>query len=216
MVYIYDILLNFNKNLYEYYEWEKKDNIVHIKKIPIFKVTSNVLNDILTKNIKIDNSFFNIILNKCEIFDKKRIKCIKYACLFTDSYKIIGVKFQENEILLSDLLLDEADDSCSISNRCKLFKLEYNILGDKNIEYFKTRNEIKIKNKLIEEINNIYNNKEYGKLKYLYFEYFNKYIENIDDCYNELLNSLEDINCKHLNLFNLIELYHKMTSNLTN
>lgn len=32
MVYIYDILLNFNKNLIEYFEWEEKDNIKYIKK----------------------------------------------------------------------------------------------------------------------------------------------------------------------------------------
>ena len=33
MNYIYDIYLNLNKNLYDFYEWNKSDNIIHIKKI---------------------------------------------------------------------------------------------------------------------------------------------------------------------------------------
>ena len=31
MVYIYDILLNFNKNLIEYFEWDDKDSIKYVK-----------------------------------------------------------------------------------------------------------------------------------------------------------------------------------------
>ena len=40
MNYIYDLLLNFNENIYEFYDWNKTDNIKHIKKIPIFKIDS--------------------------------------------------------------------------------------------------------------------------------------------------------------------------------
>ena len=38
MTYIYDILLNFNEEYYEFYDWNKEDTIVHIKKIPIYKI----------------------------------------------------------------------------------------------------------------------------------------------------------------------------------
>ena len=40
MKYIYDIELNFNNKYYEFYEWEKKDNITHINKIPYYKITN--------------------------------------------------------------------------------------------------------------------------------------------------------------------------------
>ena len=33
MNYIYDIVLNFNSNNYEFYEWNKNDNIINIRTI---------------------------------------------------------------------------------------------------------------------------------------------------------------------------------------
>ena len=33
MKYIYDIILNFNERLYEFYEWKDNDDIEYIKKI---------------------------------------------------------------------------------------------------------------------------------------------------------------------------------------
>ena len=49
MVYIYDILLNFNKNLIEYFEWDDKDSIKYVKKIALFKVSSKVIDDFIRK-----------------------------------------------------------------------------------------------------------------------------------------------------------------------
>ena len=37
MEYVYDIVLNFMDKYYDYYEWKKKDRIINIKKIPLFK-----------------------------------------------------------------------------------------------------------------------------------------------------------------------------------
>lgn len=216
MTYIYDILLNFNKEFYEFYEWEKSDKIYHIKKIPIFKVNTSFIEDLLTKNIEIDKNFFNLITNKTEIFENKRIKTIKYSCLFTDSYKIVGVLYNNSNLLISDLLLDEAYDAINISNRCNLLNIEYNIVSNKNINYFETRECINIRNNLYNEITNIYNDNDKNKLEYLYFEYFNKNIDNIDNGYKELIKSLDNINNKHLKLNELIKLCNKRTSNLTN
>ena len=42
MNYIYDVVLNFNKEFYEYFEWKKKDNIINIKKIPVFNVSNEI------------------------------------------------------------------------------------------------------------------------------------------------------------------------------
>ena len=35
MNYIYDILINFNENLYDFYDWNLNDQIDHIRKIPV-------------------------------------------------------------------------------------------------------------------------------------------------------------------------------------
>ena len=216
MIYIYDILLNFNLDFYEFFEWEKNDMIYHIKKIPIFKVNSKLIEDLINKKIEIDKSFLNLIMNKTEIFDSKRIKNIKYSCLVTDGYKIIGIMIKDKEVYLSDLLLDEAIDAISISNRCNLIDLEYNIIEIKNINYFETRLEKELRNNLYREINNIYKSGDINKLKYLYFEYFNKNSIDIDLIYNDLIKSLDKINKRHLKLYELIKLCNKKTSNLTN
>ena len=42
MNYLYDILLNFNLRLYETYEWERNDQITHIRKIPFFKINVEI------------------------------------------------------------------------------------------------------------------------------------------------------------------------------
>jgi len=215
MTYIYDILLNFNEDFYEFYEWEKNDKIYHIKKIPIFKVNTTFMEDLLTKKIEIDKNFLNIIINKTEVFDSKRIKNIKYSCLLTDTYKVIGALFKDGKIYLSDLLLDEASDAISIANRCNLIDIEYNIIENKKINYFETRNEINLRNNLYNEITSIYNANDINKLEYIYFEYFNKNNIDINSIYQELINSLDNINSKHLKLYELIKLCKK-TSNLTN
>ena len=43
MNYTYDILANFNETYYEFFEWNNKDELTHIKKLPIIKVDKNVL-----------------------------------------------------------------------------------------------------------------------------------------------------------------------------
>ena len=39
MNYIYDVISNFQLNYYDFFDWNKNDKLIHIKMIPIFKVT---------------------------------------------------------------------------------------------------------------------------------------------------------------------------------
>ena len=47
MNYYYDIVVNFQDTNYMFYDWNEKDNIEFIKKIPIFQVTTNTLKDFI-------------------------------------------------------------------------------------------------------------------------------------------------------------------------
>ena len=53
----------------------------------------------------------------------------------------------------------------------------------------------------------MYKNKNYSKLKYIYLEWFNKLIDNIDEMYNNMLKSLENsLTEKEYNIYELIKL----------
>lgn len=219
MTFIYDIILNFNSEFYEFYEWEKNDYITHIRKIPIYKVDTKIIDDVLNKKIIVDSKFLCEILNKTEIFENKKIKTLKYACLLTDSYRVIAILLNDdyNIIKVSDLLLDEAYDTINISKRLKIETIAYNIIGDRKNNVFLTRNEVKIKKYIFTELKNAYKNKDIDKLKYLYFEYFNNYLSDINKIYVELVNSLnKEITPLHLKLYELLKLAHQgQLSNLT-
>ena len=57
MIYIYDILLNFNPIFYNFYDWYKKDKIEHIKKIPLFKVDDQTIKDFMNYELIIEDNF---------------------------------------------------------------------------------------------------------------------------------------------------------------
>ena len=43
MNYIYDVYLNLNDTLYDFFDWNKNDKLMHIKKIPIIMVSNDVI-----------------------------------------------------------------------------------------------------------------------------------------------------------------------------
>ena len=56
MVYIYDIILNLtdDNRILEFFEWDQFDNIEHIKKIPLFRVNTSFIDDLINYEIKIE------------------------------------------------------------------------------------------------------------------------------------------------------------------
>ena len=74
MNYIYDILLNFNDNYFDFYDWNKSDNITEVKKIPIFKITSEDMYKIKNNYVIFDNEFKSKIKNQTDYFIGRSIK----------------------------------------------------------------------------------------------------------------------------------------------
>ena len=211
MTYIYDIVLNFNNDFYEFYEWEKNDNLTLIKKIPLIKVESDFLDQVFNLKLRIDDPLILEINNKCEINHKKK-KVLKYACLLTDSYRIIGILLNnKGEIIkLSDLLLDEAYEALNISKRLQIRNIAYNILETRNNNCFLTRNEIKIKEYMELELKRINKENDLEKLKYLYFEFFDKTPTDDLNIYKELLKTINtNLTTNHLKLYKLLKLIHQ-------
>lgn len=61
MTFVYDIYVNFQTVCYDFYEWNKKDKITHIKKIPIFEIKEDVFKNILVNENKIDDESLEVI-----------------------------------------------------------------------------------------------------------------------------------------------------------
>ncbi len=207
MKYIYDIVLNFNKRIYEFYEWMDSDNIEYIKKIPIFKVNKKVFNDIKNNNIKISSEFLNNIYNKCEIYDNYGIKKIEYAVLFSIDDDIIAIKFNKNNesILISDLYIDEKIDILNYVKRLNITNIDYKIIS-RYKTYLITRKEIDMIEFIKNEINLIYKNNNIDKIRYIYYECFNKLENDLLIINNDLEKYIKNNPEK---IYNLLKLKYK-------
>lgn len=206
---IYDLLLNFQNNYYEFFEWDNDDEIIHIKKINIMKISSDDYDTLLNKKVIIDTDLLLSIFNKCEYYNNKKIFTIPYALLFTDSYRVMGVVINMDGKIIkySSLELLDEEDILNISERLAICKIKYNVIGDRVMEYNKTREEIEIIEYIKNDLKESLLNKNYDKLKYLYYEYFGRECNDFNKIKKDFNKELTcDINKKHYNLYNLIKL----------
>lgn len=215
MTYVYDIVLNYNSELYDFYEWKKDDVIYHIKRINLIKVDSKIYNEIYDNYCLFNDELLLSIFNKCEYYSNRKIDNIPYACLITDSYRVIGILLDSNGKIVkySSLLLDEEEDVLDLCYKLGEIKLDYKIIKKRDKNEFYTRLEKNIIKFIKKDLNNDYHKKNINKLKYLYYEYFNKQSDNLEIIYQELMHEIENnFNEKHINLYNLIKLSYSSKS----
>ena len=181
MKYIYDIILNFNDKYYDFFEWDDKDNIEYIKKIPVFKVSNEVIRDLKIDKIQVDLEFLKNIYNKTDIYTNIGINKVEYICLFCSNDSVIGVEFNSKGISMykSDLLIDESLDIIDYCSNIKEIKLNYKIIDYEKIKFI-TRKEENMINFIKRELKYINESKDIDKLKYLYYECFNKESKNLN------------------------------------
>lgn len=191
MNYIYDILLNFNKKLYDFYDWEIHDKIEHIRKIPLIKVNSKTLFTIRNNKVKLDMENLNKIKGKTELFTNKDISTIEYAVLLSDGSSNLALKLNNEGITTqkSNLLIDEEAEIIEIAGRLKEQNIKYKVIEPETPNHFKTRNEQKKEQYIIEELKR--NEKNLEKLQYLYFEFFGKQEEQKDKIIKELMQAIQ-------------------------
>jgi hypothetical protein len=181
MKYIYDIILNFNDKYYDFFEWDDKDNIEYIKKIPVFKVSNEVIRDLKIDKIQVDLEFLKNIYNKTDIYTNIGINKVEYICLFCSNDSVIGVEFNSKGISMykSDLLIEESLDIIDYCSNIKEIKLNYKIIDYEKIKFI-TRKEENMINFIKRELKYINESKDIDKLKYLYYECFNKESKNLN------------------------------------
>lgn len=205
MNYIYDIVLNFNRYYYNFFEWNKKDTIINIKKIPLFKVSDRIFNILKYHNANIDNSFINMIKDNTLAYSKSKLD---YAFLVSSGKEAIGVLLNEtgNVIKRSSLLLDEEEEVLDESHDLEITDIKINKYSKNKIlninRYQKEKKEYLLK--YINKENNLIN------LKYIYYDYYEKEEDSIDIIKNNLINEINNNwNNKLDKLYNTIKMFKK-------
>ena len=211
MNYIYDILINLNnKKNYEFYEWKDNDSILHVRKIPIIKINNATFLNIKKYNFIVDNNILNRIKNKTEIYQDLNIYYLKYLCCFVCTQDIIVVEFNKDgySINKSNLLLEEASDALYESNELEIETINYKLLNKSYKENINnTRYEEEIKRKINKEIYYTIKINDYDKLKYLYYEWYNKKDNNINNIISGLKNIIRnEFSNRHEKFYNVIKL----------
>lgn len=182
MYLINDVLLNFNKELYEFYEWEYQDSCLHLKQIPCIKVNNKIMNEIYNDNIKFSNDLLDKIKDKTILFKNDQV--LKFYVILYNEDIAIALELDENACIKkrSRMLYDEEKEL--ILNNKKEDRIKYYIIDNKKKKMnFYTRKEKKlicILNKYIENL------KDDEKIRYIYLECTNKQENNTHLCKTKL------------------------------
>lgn len=188
MDYIYDIILNFQNNYYDFYEWKSKDKLINVKKILVYKVSNE--------------DYLNLKYNEVIINMENLPKQTKMF-LVTNENEVMAILLDKlgRVIKKSSLLFEEADEVLE----------EKDIINKIEIKYFKNNEKEHISYSRIEEekfnflekfFSNIDIEKDEYLLKYIYFDIYCKEETNITKIYQELKNL---INTNINKIYNSIE-----------
>lgn len=182
MNYTYDIYLNFNKIPYDFFDWNKNDKLLHIKKIPTIKVNTELFKKIMSSEFIIDKDLLLFINNKTELFsNKNNINGI----LFTNNEDIITVLFDNNgkSIKKSFLYIDEELDVLEEMKQLKEKEIKVTFIKSET-NRIETRKQTIMKRFIKSELSK----NDIDRLKYIYYECFGKILKSDRKILSELNN----------------------------
>jgi len=201
MNYIFDIVLNFHDNYYNFFEWNRTDTIKNIYKVSIYRVNDKDLINLKNNKVIVSNEFITKIKE-----DNPKHK--KIICLVSNTKTSIGLLFDASGNLLkrSSLLFEEETEVNHLAKTISLTKINY--IQNTPLKQINTLRIEKEKKELLE--NYIKDLSDEYTLKYLYYEYFNKECNNISTIKTKLLKELAtEWSIKKNNLYQIINLLTK-------
>lgn len=196
MKFIYDIVVNFEKDFFEFYEWEKGDNIINIKKMPLFVVNNETYKIIKYENVTINSAFVDKIRDKTFAYNKIKVGP---SCLITNGMEAIGILCNDKGEVIkkSSLLIDEEDEILEEAADIDIYDID--IIKRKKINKNNVNRREAVRREFL--INYINNENNCSNLKYLYYDYFEKEKEDISLIKKELINEIRYNWNKRLNGF---------------
>ncbi|MBQ2873567.1 MAG: hypothetical protein IJE89_06195 [Bacilli bacterium] len=179
MDYIYDIVLNFQNEYYDFFEWKNTDKVINIKKIPVYLVN--------------DNNYLDLKYNEV-ILDREELPHSIKMFLVTNGREVLGLLLDKEGRIIkkSSLLFEEADEVLEEKETIKTLPLKYKKnITKPHISYSRLYLE---KRKFLQKyFSKIDINQDEYLLKYIYYDIFKKEEDNINKVYKEL-KSLININ----------------------
>ena len=206
MNFIYDIVLNFNKDFYNFFEWNKNDNIINVKKIPIFLIDNDTFTSMKYDNVIVSKDFIDLIKDKTYTYTRSKLGI---SCLISNNKEVIAVLFNDNGNLIkrSSLMLDEEEEVLDEIENDSLYKI--NIIKRRKVNIENVNRNIKEKKDFLIK----YINKEKNdiNLKYLYYDYFEKDENNIKIIKNDLIKEIKNNwNKKLNNFYDTVKIFKKI------
>lgn len=205
MIYVYDVLINLNEELFDFYDWEENDDFSHVRRAPLFKVNYDVYSDFCVRKVRLGEESLSLIKDKTQLFSSRNIEVLPYATVFTDGEHAIMIEFDNKGFSKrkSKFLVNEEMEIIDISNSLKLSKIDYNVVNNKVRVNNMLRSEKRILNDILAELGNLKGDNE--RIDYLYYEWFNKQEGN--DKYEKLVTSLKkEFTNRHLEFLDLLNL----------
>lgn len=188
MHYYYDVLINIDEETWEFYEWDKEDQIIPIKKVPLIRISEKIFLDILNYHGQITPTFLEPYIEKT--ICKKYSKNMNLLLISTTNHSlIIEFSIDGNILSRSKLLIEDENDINEQAKTLKEQKIPYQ--KEKKIETRKDfRQALQEKNLIKIELKTILKDQNISKCKYLYYEWFGQISDNLEKmittCYQEL------------------------------
>ena len=206
MNYIYDIILNFNEEFYDFYEWKNNDNVINVRKIPVLKVDENTYVSLRNNRVQVSMETIDSLKKNFSLYNEKIEGNI--ICLITNGMSAFGIMFNNNGYLIkrSSMLFDEEEEVIDESENIKEVKIDF-IKNEKQKSNNISRI-VKEKQKFIKDY--ISSVDDELTLKYIYYDYFEKE-ENKNNIKEILLSEINsEWNSKLSKLYDLTKLLNKV------
>ncbi len=205
MIYVYDVLINLNEEVYDFYDWEETDDFSHIRRAPLFKVNHEVYSDFCVKKVRLQGETMSLIKDKTQLFSSRNIEVMPYGAIITDGEHAIMVEFDSKGFSKrkSKFLVNEEMEILDVSSNMKLSKLDYNVVNNKARVNNMLRSEKKTLENILDELSSLKEDSE--KIDYLYYEWFER--QDGVNKYDKLVSSLKkEFSYRHLEFLDLLNL----------
>lgn len=200
MIYIYDIVLNFQSKFYKFYEWSTQDHYLNIKKIPIFRIPTSELLSLYQNVVQLKKELLEKIERQTTIYMQNNLH-YKYLLLVSNTENTIALSCDDNGIVtnVSSLLFDEEDEANELAENLEEESIVDTLVSQRQKNEFISRLKEEKIQKIKKMIQNLDVNLDKEKIRYLYFDVFEKELDTIEKMKTALLRISQDEQLDRIN-----------------